>query len=372
MTLRLQVIRVVAPLAVVLSSAVSPLFVAVGAQVPQSLRKEDVFFYKLAICGDKPADQIDFWGKEFDAGNYQSATANEFSRQEYRVRTRAMLQKRLDGLSFTTRFSDVFAGVLGEYSFSDHGFPLEITSGLKFVIGQIGIYGAQPDNVVNMADYRWFVPMAEARASAYVKSHQDSRGNIDRKVLLNITYSIVDATEKCRPYDVWFKTYFHSVDVVDARNSGVRIATLRPNTTPQQARREAPERLRALLAGLPELHGGYFTLRIRSFDSGTGAVAAKIDFNSGGTYGAVYDPPLAKPNDVLPYETGHSSRAVGSVSGDTLELTATWTETGFLGKVEKGLIRVRLQYDGIGHKLAGMTYWGVEQKPWREMSFPLR
>ncbi len=34
MTLRLQVIRVVAPLAVVLSLAVSPLLMAVAAQVP--------------------------------------------------------------------------------------------------------------------------------------------------------------------------------------------------------------------------------------------------------------------------------------------------------------------------------------------------
>jgi len=366
MTLRLQVIRVVALLAAVLSLARSPLLVAVAAQVPQSLKNEDVFFYKLAICGDKPADQIDFWGTEFDRANYQSATANEFSRQEYRGRTGAMLQRRRDGLSFTTRFSAGFSGVLGEYSFSDHGFPLNITSHLRFNIGGISIYGAQPDQVVNMADYRWFVPMAEAQASAYIKSHQDSSGNVDRKVLLNITYSIVEATQKCRPYDIWLKSYFHSIDVFDARNSGVKIVTLRPSTTPEQAKSEAPVRLRTLIATLPELQGGYFTLRIRSFDSGTGAVVAEIDFNGGGRTGSTYDPPLAKSRD------GHSSRAVGIVSGDTLTLTATWAEKLFLGKVEEGLIRVTLQYDGIGHKLAGMTYWGDQQQQWREMSFPFQ
>jgi len=278
-----------------------------------------------------------------------------------------MLQRRFDGLSFTTKFSSVFTGVLGEYSFTNHGFPLRLTSHLRFDIGGITIYGAQPDQVVNMADYRWFVPMGEAQASAFVRSHQDSSGNIDRKVMLNITYSIVEATQKCRPYDVWLKAYFHSVDVLDASGSGMRLAALRPSTTPEQARSEAPEKLRALLATLPELRGGFFTLRIKSFDSVTGSVSAEIDFNGEGRTGSVYDPPLAKSTD------GHSSRAVGSVEGDTLSLTATWTETlTFWERVENGQIRVTLQYDGIGHKLAGMTYWGDKQKPWREMSFPLR
>lgn len=365
MTLRLQVSRVVAPLAVVSSLVASPLLAAVAAQAPATLRKQDAFFYKLAVCGDKAADQIDAWGKEFDRADYQRATANEFSRQQYRVRTTALLQRGLNLLSFTTRFADLFAGVLGEYSFSDHGFPLEITSHLRFDIAGVTIY-ARPDEVVNLADYRWFVPMAEAKASAYVKSHQASDGDIDRSVLLIITYSIVKTTEKCSPVDVWFKAYFHSVDVVDARNSGVRIATLRPSTTPQQAKIEAPERLRRLLATLPELKGGYFTLRVRSFDSGTGAVSADIDFNGDGRTGSIYDPPLVNSSD------GHSSRGVGNVSGDTLALTATWTETLFMGNVENGVIRVRLLYDGIGHKLAGMTYWGDQQERWREMSFPLR
>lgn len=227
MTPRLQVIRVVALLAVVLSFHVA-LPVTVAGQVPHSLRNEDVFFYRLAICGEKPSDWVNFWGMEFDRANYQRATANEFSRQEYRDRTKAMLQRRFDGLSFTTKFSAVFSGVLGEYSFSNHGFPLGINSHLRFNIGGASIYIAQPDQVINMADYRWFVPMAQAQASAYVKSHQDNNGNVDRKVLLNITYSIVETTQKCRPYDVWLKSYIHSVEVLDPLNPGTKLATLTP------------------------------------------------------------------------------------------------------------------------------------------------
>ena len=109
--------------------------VPVEAQTSRSLTNEDMFFYKVAVCGDRIGDQVEFWGGEFDRSSYQIATANEFSRQQYRERTRAMLQKRLDSLSFGERFSAVFSGELGEYSFSDHGFPVRLTSHLRFSIG---------------------------------------------------------------------------------------------------------------------------------------------------------------------------------------------------------------------------------------------
>jgi hypothetical protein len=139
----------------------------------------------------------------------------------------------------------------------------------------------------------------------------------------------------------------------------------------ERARKEAPEKLRALLTTRPVLGGimggyGGATLRVMSFDSGTGSVSAELDFIGHGRTGSVYDPPLAKSPD------GHSSRAVGNVSGDTLNLTATWTEKRFLGEVDKGLVRLKLRYDGSARKLVGPAYWGNQESEWLVMSFDLK
>lgn len=137
----------------------------------------------------------------------------------------------------------------------------------------------------------------------------------------------------------------------------------------ERARREAPENLRALLMTHPELNGsartGAFTLRIVSFDSATGSVSGEVDFNHGGITGVVYDPPLAKSRD------GHSSRAVGNVSRDTITLTATWTQKDWQGEVAKGLVRLKLHYDGTARRLTGPWYWGDEGRDMGAISFKL-
>jgi hypothetical protein len=106
---------------------------------------------------------------------------------------------------------------------------------------------------------------------------------------------------------------------------------------------------------------------VKSFDPNTGAVTAEIDF-IGGQTPRKWDPPIGKnPNS-------HSSRAVGSVSGDTLELTATWSSTNelFGGDLQKGLMHVVLKYDLVAHKLVGMSYLGEQRKPEVKLTFPVR
>lgn len=131
----------------------------------------------------------------------------------------------------------------------------------------------------------------------------------------------------------------------------------------ERARKEAPEKLRALLATHPELDGrwgtrpsgtgGGFTLRVTSFDPTTGSVSGAMDF-FGAFYGysGTYDPPIGQGKH------GHSSRVVGSVSGDTLNLTAAWTHEGFVGGASREAAHFTLRYDGLSHSLVGT--WGGE------------
>lgn len=120
----------------------------------------------------------------------------------------------------------------------------------------------------------------------------------------------------------------------------------------ERARKEAPEKLRSLLTTHPKLVGtssaGGFKLRVMSFDSGTGYVSADVDFNG-------------------LYQSFSASGAVGNVSGDTLNLTATWTE-----KRGKGLVRLKLRYDGSARKLVGPWYWGKEESEMGVISFDLQ
>jgi hypothetical protein len=99
----------------------------------------------------------------------------------------------------------------------------------------------------------------------------------------------------------------------------------------ERARKEAPDKLRALLTTRPALDGTYatgfgptkLTLRVMSFNSGTASVSAEVDFPAAG------------------YSKTHSNRAEGNVSGDTLNLTLFDSQ-----EVTKRWMLMKLQFNG--------------------------
>jgi hypothetical protein len=342
--------------------------------IPSVITEEMAFYYYVAIYG-APPDVIDRYARFFDAANYNRAMADEFERGRYRNGIQARIAAAVGRIDFNAKFSYITSrATLGEYSFTYHAFPIlgvGYAAGFDYFNYYVGGNGfdLNPftiENAVNANDFSWSLPMPEAEGSALIKSRPD------RRVTVRITYSIT--RNKVEDHTrVYFRPFIHSIEVLAGDQSRKLGVIPKLGTTAEELRdkSEAPVKLRALLMGHPELDGrgasvGVFTLRVQSFDSAGGSVSAEVDFRWGGRTGTTYDPPLATSRD------GHSSRAMGQMSGDSLSLTASWTEKDFFDRVDRGLVVFRLRYDGLARKLVGRWYWGEKQSDMGVVSFDLK
>lgn len=336
-----------------------------GAPLP-TITDEEVFLYNAVIFGSgvnltKP------YAIQFDTANYKEAMANEFSRAQYLERMQAKLQEELKKVDFSRKFTITGQSALGEYSFVSHSFPVFGAGGV--LLRNIEVFSVQ--NAVNKGDFIWALPMSEIEAKAFVSRRTVAGGRIDRTIFTKTIYSILD--QKGRAAGVGgapatFVPFIYSVEVYSdaslTKRLGVipKISSQAPNTpdemrlVEERVKEEAPEKLRALLTTSPVLDGTLYaganlTLRVLSFDSATGSVSAQIDFiGFGAPSGWEVTPKLSNPAG------GHSSHAVGNVSGDTLDLTATWNLKDYFGQVTTPSMHFKLRFDGPGHKLVG---------PWR-------
>lgn len=185
---------------------------------------EKAFYYFFAISGNAPDDAInqygaiDLYGKSFDASNYERAMADEFERNRYRERIRAKIADEVRKIDFSEKFTFVAQARLGEYSFGSHSFPIvwfgdwlricigpqSYTGGCEFP----GVYGFRVQDAVNGNDFNWSVPMSETDASAFVKSRSTARlGEVDRRITVKITYSVVNKRPAFSPFIYSAETY---------------------------------------------------------------------------------------------------------------------------------------------------------------------
>ncbi len=196
-------------------------------------------------------------------------------------------------------------------------------------------------------------------------------GGVDRSVTLKITYSIVNKKKQSKYGEAAiFSPFIYSVEVYGDQDltkklgDVPKVSSLTPNTpeelsaAEERIKEEAPEKLRSLLATHPVLDGTYLTgngptkltLRVLSFDSGTGSVSAEVDFlGRGAPQNGGFSLPLANP-----------AGAVGDVSGDALNLVATWNVTDFFGKVTTPSMHLTLRVDGPARKLVGQWCNGTK------------
>jgi hypothetical protein len=208
-------------------------------------------------------------------------------------------------------------------------------------------------SAVNVNDFSWSLPMSATDGSAFIKSHPN------RSATIRIVYSVT-RTRKQTYFRSYFVPFIYSVDVFADESLTRKLGSLA-----QVNRVEAPEKLKTLITTLPGLKGRYngsdapLRLRILSFDSGAGSVTAEMDFlDIDPATGAVFDLPL--PN----HARGHSSHVTGSVSGDTLDLTATWSESvSWLDRVTNFSIHFKLRYNGVTHTLVGQWDDGKQECP---------
>lgn len=215
----------------------------VNAQSFSEITNEKAFFYIMAINNLKPTDAlkakdyIDFYGCSFDTYDYKNSTKDEFEKNSYRERIKTKILAGINKVNFNDKFSSTGNLMLGEYSFSDHFFPItSFGSQLDISICCPGYNGVSScpiriymnglkEQVINKNNFNWALKMSEEEASAFIKRRKDNNGDIDRKVYCRITYSIV--SEKYSYYDAHrFKSFFYSIDVYEDSYLTKKIGSL--------------------------------------------------------------------------------------------------------------------------------------------------
>jgi hypothetical protein len=160
-----------------------------GALNPMS--EETSFYYTVAISGH-PEVFVDDYARSFDAGYAAPSINDEFERARYRAVIEQKLTDEVRKVDFSEQFTFVCPVVLGEYSFAERAFPLNMdqaNGGFASFSHDAGtlVFGVNPfiaGKPVNVSAIRWSLPMSEGEGSAFVKSRTG------RSVMMKVTYSV--------------------------------------------------------------------------------------------------------------------------------------------------------------------------------------
>jgi Domain of unknown function (DUF4852)/Bacterial SH3 domain len=160
-----------------------------ASPVPPPISDEKAFYRGVAIDGIVNDSAVDYYGRVFDTMNYQRAMADEFERNRYRARIRALIANEVKKVDFNEKFTFSQVVKLGDYSFGSHTFPFVSFPGYANSVFTIRAS-------VNAIDFDWSVPVSETDANAFVKSRSNGTGSVNRNVIIRITYSLVNSPEQ--------------------------------------------------------------------------------------------------------------------------------------------------------------------------------
>jgi hypothetical protein len=155
------------------------------------MSEETAFYYNVAISGH-PEMFVDEYVRNYDDGSSAPSMNDEFQRARYRAAIRAKLIDEVKKIDFSERFTFVCPVVLGQYSFAERAFPLQMdrgNGGFTSFSHDAGtpVFGVNPfiaGKPVNVSEIRWSVPMSVGQGSAFIRSR------IGRSVMMKVTYQV--------------------------------------------------------------------------------------------------------------------------------------------------------------------------------------
>ena len=204
--------------------------------IAQQIGPEKVFFYYASLNNLTPENCIDQYASTFDSYNYNQANSDEFKRNKYREKEKQIISEGLKNINYNDKFVTFESARLGEYSFSDHSFPIgpinfrtqvNITSTKKLPSSndvRTSTYYLN-DEVINQKYFLFSLKMSENEASAFIASRKDQRGSINRNVTLRVTYSIINnPINKNNSGSLSrFKGYVYSIEFFGDNNKRIGI-----------------------------------------------------------------------------------------------------------------------------------------------------
>ena len=189
------------------------------------MTREQAFYYWVAVYG-APADLVDRYARVFDADNYRRAMADEFERSRYRGSVESRIMTHVRELTFNEKFTYVNNVSLGEYSFTNHAFPLfKPDTGFSYfnywVAGNgFDINPFDLGMALNTTDFTWSVPMTEVAGSALVKSRPG------RTLTARIVYSVTREKNDVYSSRYYLTPFIHKIEVFADPNMTKLVGTL--------------------------------------------------------------------------------------------------------------------------------------------------
>lgn len=181
---------------------------AAGALFAQtkSLEKKNAYYIYLKGSNTKITEEEYLnYAKTFESELYNKYSNDEFEWDEQFSLIKQKLDENIKDADFESEYVLATSVEIGDYDFTNEGFPVSIGEGTFFPLGTVhNWYDASKSSLFrkeiafkldSFETYNFF-SMPKAEAKAFLQGRKSSGGYINRKVTLQITYKIADFNSK--------------------------------------------------------------------------------------------------------------------------------------------------------------------------------
>jgi antitoxin component YwqK of YwqJK toxin-antitoxin module len=214
----------------------------------QKLNKEQAFFYFMKIYNLKPStatfktgisqggncgsNYLEYYANIFDSYNYNQSRNDEFKKNNYDEVLNNKLLEGINNVDFSNKYTISFTAQFGTYSFSNSTFPI------SFDVNNIRLYDEchlmiYIDRIVNSVYLDRNLHLPKDQAEEFLDYRKDKFGNIDRRIYLNLTYSILNRkANRAKNFSNMlgsnFDIYFYSIEIYNDEGLTEKLSTNYP------------------------------------------------------------------------------------------------------------------------------------------------
>ena len=193
---------------------------------------------------------IDYYNKKFDSKNFQQSRNDEFSYNTYLEGNKKIFTAKRDSSSLNQKYSLVYQGGFGEYSFTDSTFPIgnfkfwadwsESQGGLYNICDNdfknssttfcLKLFLTESDNVNSFNENFKMDPIA---AKNLIQKRKQSDGKVNRTLYLKKVFSFTTAQSKYKSpwngvFEYYLTTHIHYIEVYEDPGLKNKLTTLYP------------------------------------------------------------------------------------------------------------------------------------------------
>ena len=179
---------------------------------------------------------LEYYLYVFDPYNFEQKRNDEFERNKYAAKMNAKILKGINDVRFEKKYTISGRADIGEYSGSENSFPIRFDPHAAFALpfyseNLLECYC----EILNYANFNMALKMSEAQAKTFIAKRKNPNGAIDRRVSLNLTYSVVNkktanpTNSASNIIGSGILIYVYSIDILDYEGATKKLGTLYPD-----------------------------------------------------------------------------------------------------------------------------------------------